>query len=147
MFRFIEYYMSALNDNRNVINFIDFQIFEISRDFISSILQFDHFIDEIKNSFVTRTLNVQHDVCVRQKFVFVILNIWITNDENAVNLINQLFFEERKECLIEKFFSNSNVISSSVFNLILSIEFWSNFFFYQFFRVEKIMLVSNSTCY
>jgi hypothetical protein len=147
MFRFIKYYMNALNDNRNVINSVDFQIFEIFRDFVSSVLQFYHFIDEIENSFVTRVLDVQHDVCVRQRFVFVISNIWITNDENAVNLINQFFFEEREECLIEEFFSNSNVISSSVLNLILSIWFWSNFLFYQFFSVEKIVFVSNSTCY
>jgi hypothetical protein len=147
MFKFIEYYMSVLNDNRDVINFIDFQIFEISRDFVSSVLQFDHFIDEIKDSFMIQTFDVSHDVCVRQRFVFVISNMWMTNDENAMNLINQLFVEEREECLIEEFFSNSNVISSSILNLILSIEFWSNFLLYQFFRVEKIMLISNSTCY
>ncbi len=130
MFKFTEYYMNVLNDNWNIINFIDFQIFEISRDFVLSILQFDHFIDEIENFFVIRTFNVQHDVYVRQRFVFVISNICITNDENAVNLINQFFFEEREKCLIEEFFSNSNVISSLILNLILSIEFWSNFFLY-----------------
>ncbi len=57
--------MNALNDSRDVINFVDFQIFEISRDFVSSILQFYHFIDEIEDSFVTRTSDVQHDVYVR----------------------------------------------------------------------------------
>jgi hypothetical protein len=147
MFRFTEYHMSALNHSRNVVHFIDSQIFEISRDFVSSVLQFDHFIDEIENFLIARTLDVQHDVSVRQRFVFVISNVWVTNDENAVNLINQLFFEEREECLIEEFLSNSNVISSSVISLILSNRFESNFLLYQFFRVERIMFVSNSTCY
>jgi hypothetical protein len=88
MFRFNEYHINALNHSRNVVHFIDFQIFEISRDFISSIFQFDHFIDEIENSLIARTFDVQHDVNVRQRFVFVISNVWITNDEIAMNLIN-----------------------------------------------------------
>jgi hypothetical protein len=50
--------MSALNDNRDVINFIDFQIFEISRDFVSSVFQIDHFIDEIEDLLVTRAFDV-----------------------------------------------------------------------------------------
>ncbi len=58
MFKFTEYYMSALNDNRDVINFIDFQIFEISRDFVSSVFQIDHFIDEIEDLLVTRAFDV-----------------------------------------------------------------------------------------
>ncbi len=65
MFKFIEYFINVLNDNRDVINFIKFSIFEIFRDFVLLIFQFDHFIDKIENSFVTRTFDVQHDVCVR----------------------------------------------------------------------------------
>ncbi len=49
--------------------------------------------------------------------------------------------------MIEEFFSNSNVILSSILNLILLIWFWSNFLFYLFFRVERIVFVSNSICY
>ncbi len=75
MFKFIEYHMNALNHNRNVVHFIDFQISEIFRDFVSSVLQFDHFADEIENFLVARTLDVQHDVNVRQRFVFVISNV------------------------------------------------------------------------
>jgi hypothetical protein len=62
--------MIALNDNQDVINFVDFQIFEISRDFVLSILQFYHFIDEFKKFLITRTFDVQHDVYVRQKNFF-----------------------------------------------------------------------------
>ncbi len=115
-------------------------IFKFLKFLAISFRQFFNFIISLMRLkiFLSRERLMFNMTFVYVKDLFLWFHIWITNDENAINLINQLFFEEREECVIEEFFSNLNVISSSILNLILSIYFDRIFFSINFFVLRKL---------
>jgi hypothetical protein len=138
------------------VSFKNYQLSQRIRD--SRFLKFlaissRQFFNSIISLMKLRTFLWRERLMFNITFVYVKkLFLWFRTSESRMMKMQWIwsinfFFEKRKKCLIEEFFSNSNLISFSIFSLILLIWFWSNFLLYQFFRVEKIVFVSNSTYY
>jgi hypothetical protein len=131
MFSFTEYYMNASNDTQDIVHFVCSQIFKIFCDFVFSVLQFDHFTDLVKNSFMTRTFYVQKNVTICQWFVFFIAKFRVFNDYNTQNLFDRFVFKrEWWVSLSREIFLYSDIITSLNIDSILSTRFASHFFFY-----------------